>query len=651
MSQYPNVTIVYRPGKDNVNADALSRLTQLRTSQIPERPDDQEGVYGFNFTVTVVGLSSATLRQFERGYVDDPHFRLIYDTLKSKLDLKDRILAEEIQPDEHIVPSHFTKLDKLTPDDVHYNGFQARIVQGHILLYIVDPLDGHPRLCVPRSCHEIIFKQVHDASHHPGFERIYKRLRPSFYIRNLSALLRTYVSTCPACQRNNPVRHKPYGQLQPLSLPSQPFEMVTLDLVVKLPPSKLGDTIYDSFMSITDRLTKWVTVILGREDWSALNWANAFYKKYYCRWGVPQRILTDRGKVFLSDFWTSLFKILRTNLLVTTSYHLQTDGQSERTNQIIEIALRHVVAITKTDWTEFIEEVEFNINNNVNLSTGLSPMQFLTGLNTPNILHTAIPGQVCDRRAIEWTDERSTLRQQARDSLLFAQTKMSIYYDRKHQPVTLKAGDKAYIKLANGIEPGYKIANSSGKLYQLRVGPFEIIEPVGRLAYRLKLPSTWRIHPVISIAHLQPHRDDPHGREEPPPPPDLDVEGEEVFEVEAILAKRYNKRRKRHEWRIKWKGYGPEQTTWEPIEHLRNSQTLVDHFEHTGAISSENTSAIVNFASTLFLQTRPPPTNPYYCTNLLPDDLGPLYTPSPPPPTHIPRRRVRSVRSFKLTEA
>jgi len=91
VSQYPNVTIVYRPGKDNVNADALSRLTQLRTRQIPERSDDQEGVYGFNFAVTVVGLM---------------------------------------------------------PDDVHYNGFQARIVLGHVLLYIIDPLD--PRLCVPQ---------------------------------------------------------------------------------------------------------------------------------------------------------------------------------------------------------------------------------------------------------------------------------------------------------------------------------------------------------------------------------------------------------------------------------------------------------------------------------------------------------------------
>jgi hypothetical protein len=211
------------------------------------------------------------LQKFEQGYIDDPHFRLIYDNLKQKMDIKDRVLSEDLPEGEPLQPHHFTKLDKLAPDEVHYNGFQARTVQDHTLLYLVDPLDGHPRLCVPRTCHEVIFKQVHDASHHPGFERMYKRLRPSYYMRNLASELRTYVAGCPKCQRNNPVRHKPYGQLQPLAIPSQPFEMITIDLVVKLPLAKLGDVTYDSFMSATDRLTKWVTLIPGRENWGALD--------------------------------------------------------------------------------------------------------------------------------------------------------------------------------------------------------------------------------------------------------------------------------------------------------------------------------------------------------------------------------------------
>jgi hypothetical protein len=155
--------------------------------------------------------------------------------------------------------------------------------------------------------------------------------------------------------------------------------MVTLDLVVKLPPSTTDR--FDSFMSVTDKLTKMIMLIAGREDWSVVDWANAFFKQYYRRWGVPQRIITDRGAIFLSEFWTALFKIMRTTLLITTSYHPQTDGQSERTNQTAEIALRHLVNASKTDWVNHLPEVEFTINNSPNASIKRSPMEFLTGLN------------------------------------------------------------------------------------------------------------------------------------------------------------------------------------------------------------------------------------------------------------------------------
>jgi transposase InsO family protein len=141
------------------------------------------------------------------------------------------------------------------------------------------------------------------------------------------------------------------------------MQTVSLDLIVKLPESTFENNQYDSLMTITDKLTKMVTLILGRENWSATQWADAFFKHYYRRWGVPQKIITDRGKVFLSEFWTSIFKILRTQLLVTTAYHPQSDGQSERTNQIVEIGLRHLVNNTKSNWTTFVGEVEFAINN------------------------------------------------------------------------------------------------------------------------------------------------------------------------------------------------------------------------------------------------------------------------------------------------
>jgi hypothetical protein len=187
---------------------------------------------------------------------------------------------------------------------------------------------------------------------------------------------------------------------------------------------------------------------------------------------------------------------------------------------------------------------------------------------------------------------------------------MKIYYDQKHKPVEFKRGDKVYITLAKGGEPGYRLpAALSGKLSERRVGPFKILERIGKLAYKLELPSTWKIHPVISIAHLERHEHDEHGRTVPPPPPDI-VDGNEEWEVKEVVRKRYNKRRKRWEYNIKWKNYGTEHNTWEPLEHLKNAAAKVDEFEKT-----QN----MQITSTRFLQPIQSPTRiPHYKTNVIP---------------------------------
>jgi len=122
----------------------------------------------------------------------------------------------------------------------------------------------------------------------------------------------------------------------------------------------------------------------------------------------------------------------------------------------------------------------------------------------------------------------------------------------------------------------------AAKLSVRQVGPFPIIEVIGELAYKLQLPDKWNIHPVISIAHLEKHIDDTYQRELPPPPDLAEEDGEHFqYEVESIVAKRYNKRRKRHEWLVKWKNWGIEHNTWHPREDLENCQELVQEFEDT----------------------------------------------------------------------
>jgi hypothetical protein len=145
ISQYPNITVVHRPGKDHVNADALSRLTQLREKKV-DLKEDEGGVYGF--VTTVVGVSMSTLRLLEDGYTKDRHLSLIYDNVKNKMQITNQVASD--LPDDAIVSyNQFKMIDKLAPDEAEYNGFQGRLLYNHILLYIVDPLDGTPRLCIP----------------------------------------------------------------------------------------------------------------------------------------------------------------------------------------------------------------------------------------------------------------------------------------------------------------------------------------------------------------------------------------------------------------------------------------------------------------------------------------------------------------------
>jgi hypothetical protein len=203
------VKIIYRPGKDNINADALSCLTHLR-SKILEG-DDNEGVYGF--IVTITGISASTLKAFEEGYSKDKHFSLIYENIKKKLAVREAALVKDL-PSDTVLPFHtFEQLDKLAPDEIEYNGFQARLCHGHILLYIIDPVDNHPRLCVPSSYTRPFFEAAHDNTLHAGFDKAYKSLRPNYYIKNLTNTLRIYIHSCPSCQRNNIARYKPYGLL------------------------------------------------------------------------------------------------------------------------------------------------------------------------------------------------------------------------------------------------------------------------------------------------------------------------------------------------------------------------------------------------------------------------------------------------------
>jgi len=240
--------------------------------------------------------------------------------------------------------------------------------------------------------------------------------------------------------------------------------------------------------------------------------------------------------------------------------------------------LRFFVNERQDDWVQFLGEVEFLINNSRTAATKMAPNEILFGFklrDTVSALAKDFDSTMGD--TVPAPVLRALARADAEDASTHAAYHIARNYNRKHKDLSLKVGDKAYIRLGTG----YKLRGiPKAKLGLQRVGPFNIVEKVGRLAYKLDLPDGWKIHPVISIVHLEPAKDDPFSREVVPPPP-VEVEGEEYWKIETIIRRelRGRGRNRRIHYLVRWKGYGPEFDEWLPVEEMEHSGELVEEFE------------------------------------------------------------------------
>ena len=169
-----------------------------------------------------------------------------------------------------------------------------------------------------------------------------------------------YVAECVTCARVKAQHQKPYGSLEPLPVPMGKWEDITMDFVSKLPRTKSGN---DMIWVVVDRFTKSAHFIAANEKWSMDKLANAYVKEIVRLHGVPLTIVSDRDSRFTSRFWRSLQEELGTKLCLSTAYHPQTDGQSERTIQTLEDMLRACTLEFQGNWDEHLPLVEFSYNN------------------------------------------------------------------------------------------------------------------------------------------------------------------------------------------------------------------------------------------------------------------------------------------------
>jgi hypothetical protein len=297
--------------------------------------------------------------------------------------------------------------------------------------------------------------------------------------------------------------------------------------------------------------------------------------------GVPDTIISDRDPRFTSKFWPAVMKRMGTHLKMSTAFHPQSDGQTERMNRLLEDMLRNYVDPCQDDWDLHIAMAEFAVNNSVNQSTKMTPFYLNFGENprTPLDLLAKTKNVPQAKKLCDRVQENIAI---ARKYLQQAQQRMSTCANRKRRDVTYLEGAEVLLNTKN---IRLKVVGVP-KLLPRWVGPFKVKKVISRVAMKLDLPPEWKIHDAFHVSLLKPY--ERSNRHQPLPHPITFEEGTPVFEVESIIKVRLVKRGRKvnKEYLVKWAGFTQEHNTWEPEAHLQGCQEAIADFESKMALGN-----------------------------------------------------------------
>src|SRR6266436_4213816 len=344
-----------------------------------------------------------------------------------------------------------------------------------------------------------------------------------------------------------------------------------MDLITGLPMQRR----YNAILTIVDHGCSRAAIFLPCMDTITGPGIAQLYLDHVYRWfGLPSHMISDRDPRFTSHFRKALTTKLGILRNLSTTFHPQTDGLSERKNQWVEQYLCLVMSMNPNGWVDWLALATAVHNNRTNVTTGLSPNQILLGYNP--ILNT----EESPRTTNDLVEMRSEAMNQNRRNTIWALNKSS---DQNGPPPSqYKPGQQVWLDATH-----LKLPHQKAKLTPKRLGPFRIIKEISPVAYQLALPANWRIHDVFHASLLNPyHETKAHSPNFTRPPPDL-IEGEDKYEVERIVAHRVFGRSKRLQYLIKWKGYPKSDNSWEPADQV-HTPDLVKHY-HSAA---KNQSAI-----------------------------------------------------------
>jgi len=537
MSQF-EMNIYYVKGEDNTVADALSRLPVEQQLDEKDHPVPRHDAWLNKNSVNVtlsISADKSFLRDVKTGYLED--------TFAKKL------IAGTMIPGVH-----------------EENG----------LWYVGD------RLVIPRtgSCREDLFRLAHDSMGHFGADKAYANIRSSYYWPNMRRDLESaYVPGCVDCQRNKSSTSKLKGPLHPLPIPDDRGTSVAIDFIGPLPE----DEGFNCILTMTDRLGSDIRIIPTRTDISAETLASIFFKHWYCENGLPLDIISDRDKLFVSRFWKALHHLTGVKLKMSTAYHPQTDGSSERSNKTVNQCLRYHVQRNQKGWVAALPLIRFQIMNSVNGSTGYSGFQLLMG-RSPRLIPPFLPPSNTDRtpeleRATELIERIKWDVEDAKDHLLEAKCMQAFYANKdRGQEDVFKVGDKVMLStLHRRREFTANDPSRVAKFIPRFDGPYNIVNSMPEFsAYTLDLPNSPNIFPTFHASQLKRFMENDGllfpSREHARPGPIMTPEGLEEYAIERILDER--RRGRGYQYLVRWVGHGPEEDRWLPRRELEECEAL-----------------------------------------------------------------------------
>jgi hypothetical protein len=420
------------------------------------------------------------------------------------------------------------------------------------------------RVVIPKQSPRIawILHEFHDTAvgGHSGSLRTYKKISKLVYWEGMRKQIHDYVQACEVCQRNKYQTLSPGGLLQPLPIPTQIWSDISMDFIGGLLVVQGIDTI----MVIVDRLTKYAHFLPVKHPYTARDIAELFTKEVVRLHGFPSSIVSDRDKIFLSNFWSELFKLAGTKLKFSSAYHPQTDGQTEVVNRCLETYLRCVTGLKPKQWPKWLAWAEYWYNTNYHASLKTTPFEALYG-RPPPILVKGDANLSAVEEVNRLTAERNAMLKELQEQLLKAQDSMRAQANKHRREVEYNEGDMVYLK----IQP-YKLRKLAKRLNQKLspryYGPFEILQKIGNVAYKLKLPADTKVHPVFHASLLKkaikpntepqplPACMNEDWHLEPGPEEALDTRRNAQGEVEVL---------------VKWEGLPTFENSWELADKLR----------------------------------------------------------------------------------